>query len=139
MAQAKRSNGEMPCAAICEARAPASLSSDDARVRRSAQALRVGLMSLLETKSFDQITVREICKQAGVHYTTFFRHLRRDQTQDRGRRHLLQRGRDHPLGRRDPDGARRRMAVQRARHMTLESMAPLSGNPIIMLSAMPGT
>ncbi|MBX9643513.1 MAG: transposase [Novosphingobium sp.] len=30
-------------------------------------------------------------------------------------------------------------AVQRARCMTLETMAPLSDNPIVMLSAVPGT
>ncbi len=30
-------------------------------------------------------------------------------------------------------------AVERARYMTLETMAPLSDNPIIMLSAVPGT
>ena len=30
-------------------------------------------------------------------------------------------------------------AVQRARYITLETMAPLSDNPIIMLSAVPGT
>jgi len=30
-------------------------------------------------------------------------------------------------------------AVQRARYMTLETMAPLSDNPIIMLSAVLGT
>ena len=30
-------------------------------------------------------------------------------------------------------------AVQRARYMTLETMAPLSDNPIVMLSAVPGT
>jgi putative transposase len=30
-------------------------------------------------------------------------------------------------------------AVQRARYMTLETMTPLSDNPIIMLSAVPGT
>jgi putative transposase len=29
-------------------------------------------------------------------------------------------------------------AVQRARYMTLETMAPLSDNPIVMLSAVPG-
>ena len=31
-------------------------------------------MHLLERQSFDDITVRDICKQAGVHYATFFRH-----------------------------------------------------------------
>ena len=30
-------------------------------------------------------------------------------------------------------------AVQRARYMTLETMAPVSDNPIIALSAVPGT
>jgi len=29
-------------------------------------------------------------------------------------------------------------AVQRARHMTLETMAPMSDDPIVMLSAVPG-
>lgn len=29
-------------------------------------------------------------------------------------------------------------AVQRARYMTLETMAPVSGNSIVMLSAVPG-
>ena len=30
-------------------------------------------------------------------------------------------------------------AVQRARYMTLETMAPVSDDPIVMLSAVPGT
>ena len=30
-------------------------------------------------------------------------------------------------------------AVQRARYMTLETIAPVSDNPIVMLSAVPGT
>ena len=29
---------------------------------------------MLERKPFDQITVRDICAQSGVHYATFFRH-----------------------------------------------------------------
>jgi AcrR family transcriptional regulator len=36
--------------------------------------LRKALLSLLQRKPFDQITIRDICKQAGVHYATFFRH-----------------------------------------------------------------
>lgn len=51
---------------------PSSLK--DARAIRSSGALREALLALLERKSFDQITVREICAQAGVHYATFFRH-----------------------------------------------------------------
>ncbi len=54
--------------------APSSSSSKDARAIRSAQALREGLLTLLQRKSFDQITVRDICAEAGVHYATFFRH-----------------------------------------------------------------
>lgn len=53
---------------------PASAKSTDARARRSGQALREALIALLEEQSFDQITVRSICKQAGIHYATFFRH-----------------------------------------------------------------
>lgn len=53
---------------------PASSSSRDARALRSATALREALLTLLQTRSFDQITVRDICATAGVHYATFFRH-----------------------------------------------------------------
>lgn len=53
---------------------PPSSSSRDARAVRSAQALQEGLLALLGKKTFDQITVRDICAQSGVHYATFFRH-----------------------------------------------------------------
>lgn len=46
----------------------------DPRQMRSAEALRGALLRLLERKAFDQITVREICAEAGVHNATFFRH-----------------------------------------------------------------
>jgi AcrR family transcriptional regulator len=46
----------------------------DARAARSGKALRAALLALLERKPFDQITVREIAAEAGVHYATFFRH-----------------------------------------------------------------
>ncbi|MCE7796250.1 TetR/AcrR family transcriptional regulator [Sphingobium sufflavum] len=46
----------------------------DPRQVRSAEALRSALLRLLERKGFDQITVKEICKEAGVHNATFFRH-----------------------------------------------------------------
>ena len=46
----------------------------DARAQRSSAALRDALLRLLTSKSFDQITVRDICAEAGVHYATFFRH-----------------------------------------------------------------
>lgn len=46
----------------------------DPRQVRSAEALRGALLRLLERKAFDQITVREIAAEAGVHNATFFRH-----------------------------------------------------------------
>jgi AcrR family transcriptional regulator len=49
-------------------------SSKDVRAIRSSEALREALLVLLERKPFDQITVRDICAEAGVHYATFFRH-----------------------------------------------------------------
>jgi AcrR family transcriptional regulator len=36
--------------------------------------LREALLSLLQRKPFDRITIRDICAKAGVHYATFFRH-----------------------------------------------------------------
>ncbi|MCJ8156604.1 TetR/AcrR family transcriptional regulator [Sphingomonas sp. LaA6.9] len=51
-----------------------SSSSRHARALRSAQALREAILALLERRPFDQITVREICAESGVHYATFFRH-----------------------------------------------------------------
>ncbi len=53
---------------------PASSSSKDARAVRSGLALREALLALLERKPFEQITIRDICAEAGVHYATFFRH-----------------------------------------------------------------
>lgn len=41
---------------------------------RSGLSLRESLLALLLRKSFDQITIRDICAEAGVHYATFFRH-----------------------------------------------------------------
>lgn len=41
---------------------------------RSGTALREALFRLLERTTFEQLTVRDICAEAGVHYATFFRH-----------------------------------------------------------------
>lgn len=46
----------------------------DARALRTRHSLRRALLELLETKSFDQITLRDIASKAGIGYTTFFRH-----------------------------------------------------------------
>jgi AcrR family transcriptional regulator len=52
----------------------AASSLQDARALKSAQALRAAFLALLERKQLDQITIREITAEAGVHYATFFRH-----------------------------------------------------------------
>jgi AcrR family transcriptional regulator len=53
---------------------PASAGSKHARALRSARALQEAMLTLLQNKPFDQITVRDICAEAKVHYATFFRH-----------------------------------------------------------------
>lgn len=57
-----------------KANQPEASSPKDARAVRSSAALRDALLRLLERKAFDQITVRDLCSEAGVHYATFFRH-----------------------------------------------------------------
>jgi AcrR family transcriptional regulator len=49
-------------------------SGGDARAVRSRQALRAAALALAARKPAEDITVREICGEAAVHYATFFRH-----------------------------------------------------------------
>lgn len=49
-------------------------SASDARATRSRRALKAALLTLAGRKPIEEITVREICAEAGVHYATFFRH-----------------------------------------------------------------
>lgn len=46
----------------------------DARQIRSRKALNEALLALLDERSFDQLTIREITARAGTGYATFFRH-----------------------------------------------------------------
>jgi len=46
----------------------------DPRAVRSRQALHAALLSLLERVPFAAITIRELVAEAGIGYTTFFRH-----------------------------------------------------------------
>ncbi len=48
--------------------------ASDARAVRTREALRHALLKLLERKSLEQITIRDISTEADVGYTTFFRH-----------------------------------------------------------------
>jgi AcrR family transcriptional regulator len=53
---------------------PAGSRVHDARALRSREALRQALLRLLEKKSFDEISIRDITAAADVGYRTFFRH-----------------------------------------------------------------
>lgn len=53
---------------------PPSSKPRDPRALRSSKALGDALLSLLDSKPFDDITIRDIVAEAGVHYATFFRH-----------------------------------------------------------------
>ncbi|MDE2404623.1 MAG: TetR/AcrR family transcriptional regulator [Sphingomonadales bacterium] len=46
---------------------------DDARAHRSVEALRTAFLSLIETRPFESVTIRDITAAAGVSYPTFFR------------------------------------------------------------------
>lgn len=46
----------------------------DARLRRTRTALRDALLHLLNSKNFDQISVREVTALARISYATFYRH-----------------------------------------------------------------
>lgn len=46
--------------------------SNDPRAIRSRDALRSGLLDLIAARPFEQISIREITKAAGVSYPTFF-------------------------------------------------------------------
>jgi AcrR family transcriptional regulator len=46
----------------------------DARAVRTRKSLRDAMLQLLATESLDKITILDICKAAGIGYTTFFRH-----------------------------------------------------------------
>ena len=47
----------------------------DVRVKRTYNQLFVALVDLLGEKSFDDLTVLEICERAGVHRATFYKHF----------------------------------------------------------------
>lgn len=48
--------------------------ADDPRTIRTREVLRDALLKLLEEKSLERITIRDIAANAGVSYVTFFRH-----------------------------------------------------------------
>ena len=53
---------------------PRYSTADDPRTVRTRESLRDALLRLLEQKSLEQITIREIVASANISYVTFFRH-----------------------------------------------------------------
>lgn len=53
---------------------PQTLSARETRTTRTRPALCDALLSLLEDRAFEQITVRDLTARAGLGYATFFRH-----------------------------------------------------------------
>lgn len=49
---------------------------EDLRIRRTHKLLTEALFTLLETTSFDDISVVDICEQAMVHRATFYKHFK---------------------------------------------------------------
>lgn len=47
----------------------------DPRARRTLEALQVALATHMRTQQLSEITVSEICRTAGVHRTTFYKHF----------------------------------------------------------------
>lgn len=60
--------------AIAVAENESTINNNDPRAVRSRQALHDALLKLLQEKSLEQITIRDITAKAGIGYTTFFRH-----------------------------------------------------------------
>jgi AcrR family transcriptional regulator len=53
---------------------PDYTTTSDPRVVRTRTSLHNALLDLLQSRAFEQITIREIASTAGIGYTTFFRH-----------------------------------------------------------------
>lgn len=54
---------------------PATANSPDRRVRKTLKAIREALETLLQDRSIEQITAKDIAAEADIGYTTFFRHF----------------------------------------------------------------
>lgn len=51
------------------------MNNQDLRVQRTKKALITTFSDLLETKSFDNITIQDLCEKANVRRSTFYRHF----------------------------------------------------------------
>ncbi|OMP95330.1 TetR/AcrR family transcriptional regulator [Staphylococcus haemolyticus] len=51
------------------------MNKQDLRVQKTHQALITSFSDLLQTKSFEQITVQDLCAKANVRRSTFYRHF----------------------------------------------------------------
>jgi AcrR family transcriptional regulator len=49
---------------------------EDLRVRKTKKSIAEAFMALLEEKTYEEITVNELCDRAGVRRTTFYKHYK---------------------------------------------------------------
>ena len=56
------------------------MNKNESRYFKSAEKMHTALISLIENKDFELITVKEICAEAGVNRSTFYLHY--DNTND---------------------------------------------------------
>lgn len=66
-----------PSALACKLRASESPpdAACDPRIMRSKAALREALISLMEERGFDSVTVNDLCQRAGLNRGTFYNHF----------------------------------------------------------------
>ena len=50
------------------------MAKNDRRVRYTKQVIKSSLLELLQTKPFEQITVKELCQKADINRATFYSH-----------------------------------------------------------------
>src|SRR5882757_9563430 len=71
----------------------------DKRSRRTRQAIETALLSLIETRGYGPVSVRDICDEAEVSRSTFYAHYAdKDDLKRSGLRHLRLELDSHPAG-----------------------------------------
>jgi AcrR family transcriptional regulator len=65
---------ETPEASAIRLSDPRAPGASDPRAVRTAAVLRDAFFALLERKPYEDITIRDICAEANIHYATFYRH-----------------------------------------------------------------
>ena len=136
LAHAGRQDRRVVSAFVTTAFAPEDADSASAQWRQVTDQLRTKapkLASIMDEAEHDVLAYMTFPAAHRAKLHTRSTASMRSQATHQYRRHLPQRGRHHPADRRDPPRGVDKWAVQRARYMTLESIAPVSDNTIVKL------